>query len=341
LLDAHRPALIWSKAARCAACHGKVIGMLSVKVSSAEAALAGARVTVRLADVSSDATRQRAGAGMPSVLVGLLLLLSTSTACVAWGEAGHATVAEIAGRHLSKKARAHVRKLLGPGAHEMAAVASWADDVRDNGRPETYNWHVVEIPPDAAGYDRARDCRNDDCIVEKIKEFARVVADRRVARAERSEALKFLIHFVGDLHMPLHAYAPLNHPKGTWVRIGALTDKLHLWWDWGWWDRAFEDEFGTEPLRVAETMAAQITPEEQQAWMAGTPEDWANESFKLASEFVAAHGLLAAVREDNHSEKTPIVLARSVLDNEIGPVVIQRLKMAGVRLAWQLNEAFK
>jgi hypothetical protein len=276
-----------------------------------------------------------------SLILSFLLLLSTSTAGLAWGEAGHATIAEIAGHYLSKKAKAHVQRLLGPGGHEMAAVASWADDIRDNERPETYNWHVVEIPPDAAGYDRARDCRNDDCIVEKIKQFAGVVGDRGIDRTKRTDALKFLIHFVGDLHMPLHAYAPLNHPKGTWVRIDGLTNKLHLWWDWGWWDLAFEDEFGTEPIKVAQTLTAQITAEERQAWMTGTPDDWANESFKLASEFVTAHSLLAAVREDNHSEEAPIVLPRSVLDNETKPVVIQRLKMAGVRLAWLLNEAFK
>ena len=277
---------------------------------------------------------------MRSLLV-LLLLLASSTASLAWGEAGHATVAEIAAHYLSGKARANVRRLLGPGEHEMAAVASWADQVRDSDRPETYPWHVVEIPPDGVSYDRARDCKNDDCIVEKIKQFARVVGDRRIARAERIEALKFLIHFVGDLHMPLHAYAPLNHPKGTWVQIGGTTEKLHLWWDWGWWDLTFEDEFGTEPKEVAETMISQITAEEQNEWMAGTPDGWANESFNLASEFVTAHDLIAAVRNTNHSQEAPIVLPRSALETEMKPGVVRRLKMAGVRLAWLLNEAFK
>jgi hypothetical protein len=274
-------------------------------------------------------------------LFAFLLLLATTTASLAWGEAGHATVAEIAAHYLSNKARANMRRLLGPGAHEMAAVASWADEVRDSDRPETYNWHVVEIPPDGTSYDRARDCKNDDCIVAKINEFARVIGNRRVARTERVEALKFLIHFVGDLHMPLHAYAPLNHPKGTWVQIGGITEKLHLWWDWGWWDLAFEDAFGTEPRQVADTLVAQITAKEQKAWMAGTPADWANESFKLASEFVTAHGLIAAVRDSEHAKEAPIVLPRSALEDEMKLVVVRRLKMAGVRLAWLLNEAFK
>ena len=216
-----------------------------------------------------------------------------------------------------------------------------ADEVRDSDRPETYNWHVVEIPPDGVHYDRARDCKNDDCIVEKIGEFTLLVGDRRVPKAKRVEALKFLIHFVGDLHMPLHAYAPLNHPKGTWVQIGGITEKLHLWWDWGWWDMAFEDQFGTEPIEVAETLVAQISVEERTAWMAGTPEEWANESFKLASNFVTAHEIIEAVRQGDNSAETPIILPRSVLESEMKPVVVQRLKMAGVRLAWLLNEAFK
>ena len=104
---------------------------------------------------------------------------------------------------------------------------------------------------------------------------------------------------------------------------------------------AFEDEFGTEPRQVADTMVAQITAEEQKEWMAGTPDDWANESFKLASHFVTAHDLLAAVRDGNQSQEAPIVLPRSALEDEMKPVVVRRLKMAGVRLAWLLNEAFK
>ena len=223
---------------------------------------------------------------------------------------------------------------------QFVDVAPWADEIRDSGkRPETYNWHIVEIPPDGVRYDHARDCKNDDCIVEKIREFARIVGDRRIEKSERIEALKFLIHLVGDLHMPLHAYAPLNRPKGTSVRIGATTDKLHLWWDYGWWDDAFTREFGSDPNDVATKLAAQITAAQRNQWSRGTSEDWANESFGISHDFVTTHDIIATLRTNTNSEEAPIVLPASALD-EIKQIAIQRLKMAGVRLAWLLNEAF-
>lgn len=277
---------------------------------------------------------------MRRFLIALSLLVVTPGVAFAWGDSGHRTVAEIATRYLSENARAQVQDLLG-GLEQFVDVASWADDVRDSDeRPGTYNWHVVEIPPDGVRYDRARDCKNDDCIVEKVKEFAGIVGDRRIKKSERIDALKFLIHFVGDLHMPLHAYAPLNRPKGTAVRIGSTTEKLHLWWDYAWWDAAFSDEFGSDPSELTITLVAQITPAQQSAWSRGTVEDWTNESFALSHEFVTRYEIITALRAAGSSDDTPIVLPDSALV-EMKLVVVQRLKMAGVRLAWLLNQAFR
>jgi hypothetical protein len=214
----------------------------------------------------------------------------------------------------------------------MADVAIWADL---NVTPVTYPWHTVDIPPDGIRYDRARDCKNGDCIVEKIEQFSKFIGDRRVARADRIDALKYLIHFVGDLHMPLHAYAPLNHPKGTWVRIGARTEKLHLWWD-----NELVEEFGAGPDELANTLIAEITADQQKAWCSGTAEDWANESFNMSREFVARHNMTSIVRGGNNSEDTPIILPGSVID-EVKRIIAHRIKMAGVRLAWLLNRAFE
>jgi len=218
----------------------------------------------------------------------------------------------------------------------MAEVANWADAIRDSGDrlEETYYWHVVEIPPDGVRYDRTRDCKNDNCIVEKIKELTQVLGNRTVAKSQRIEALQFLIHLVGDLHMPLHAFAPFNHPKGAWVRIGKTTDKIHLWWD-----NEFVDELGFDSTELANRLATEITARDRTQWENGTSEDWANESFQITHDFAARNGLLG-VRWDAVSEDKPIVLRTSVLD-EVKPIVAQRLKMAGVRLAWLLNQALK
>ncbi len=218
----------------------------------------------------------------------------------------------------------------------MAEVSVWADAITaEDVRPQTGPWHVVQIPPNGVGYNRARDCKNDDCIVEKIKEFTRIVGDRKLATSARVEALMFLIHFVGDLHMPLHAFVGLNRYKGgAWVRIGETTDKLHLWWD-----NEFVDALGFDSSELAKTLAGQITVDERKQWEKGTAGDWANESFQITHEFVTKYGLLD-VRWDKVSEDKPVVLPISILD-EVKPIVAQRLKMAGVRLAWLLNQVLK
>lgn len=267
-------------------------------------------------------------------LLGLILAVCTPTFCLAWDSLGHRTVAEIAARYLSETTSAQVKAILGGGpiATAMGDVAIWADE---NETPETYPWHTVDIPPGGIRYDRARDCKNDDCIVEKIKQFAQIVGDQRVTRAERIDALKYLIHFVGDLHMPLHAYAPLNHPKGTWVQIGERTQKLHLWWD-----KEFVEELGSNPTELANMLVAEITVDQLKAWSSGTADDWANKSFNMAREFVARHNMTSIVGAGDNSEDKPIVLPSSVID-EVKRIVRHRLKMAGVRLAWLLNRAFE
>jgi S1/P1 Nuclease len=263
----------------------------------------------------------------------LVLATCTPTLAFAWGEIGHRAVAEIAARHLSDSAQVGVADLLGPGPNALAGVAVWADHIIGE-RPETAPWHMVEIPPDGARYDRTRDCRNGDCIVERIKEFARIIGQAEAAKPVRAEALKFLVHLVGDLHMPFHAYAPLNRPKGTWVQVGEIREKLHLWWD----DRVLRED--VDAGGRVERLTVRITADQRLQWNASVPEDWANESFQISHEFVTRHRIIDALRDGNNSEQTPIVLAASVFA-EARPILARRLQMAGVRLARLLNEAFE
>lgn len=271
--------------------------------------------------------------------IGLLLLICSPSLCLAWGGTGHEIVAELAARELSAEAKKGVQGLLGPDPSLFTEVATWADDVIED-RPESYPWHVVRIPLDGVRYDRTRDCPNDNCIVEKIKEFARIVGDRRVDAPARADALKFLIHFVGDLHMPFHAFARLNRPVGTFVRVAGTTERLHLWWDYAWWDSEFKERFGFDPMEVVDTMIAGIDAEQRRAWRAGNAEHWANESFDIAHDFVARYNIIEILRNGGHSQHMPIELPDSALA-EMKETVVQRLKMAGVRLAWLLNQAFE
>ena len=160
-----------------------------------------------------------------------------------------------------------------------------------------------------------------------------MLGDQTVAKSQRVEALQFLIHLVGDLHMPLHAFAPLNHPAGAWVRIGETTDKLHLWWD-----NEFVDELGFDSGELSKNLAAQITENERREWEEEHLTTGQTNPSRLRTSLPP--GMVCSIFVGHEvSEDKPIVLPTSVID-EVTPVVAQRLKMAGVRLAWLLNEAF-
>ncbi|WP_456752624.1 S1/P1 nuclease [Bradyrhizobium sp. USDA 4461] len=116
------------------------------------------------------------------------VLIATSGDVLAFGQEGHSIIAEIAQRRLNQEAAAQVERLLGKG-HSLAAVGSWADDVRDQ-RPETYNWHFVDLPVAANTYQAGRDCNppdratKGDCV---LAELDRLRSDLRCASNGRGQ----------------------------------------------------------------------------------------------------------------------------------------------------------
>ena len=142
----------------------------------------------------------------------LVAILWQPTQAFAWGAEGHRSVAAIAADGLTLAARRQVEEL--PGGDPSVAMmeaSTWADEIRMK-RPRTAPWHFVDVPIGSAGYDPQRDCRNDDCVVAQIDRDEKIIADRQLSLPVRTEALRFLIHFVGDLHQPLHAAD--NHDHG-------------------------------------------------------------------------------------------------------------------------------
>lgn len=137
-----------------------------------------------------------------------LLLLSLALPAGAWSRLGHRLVGELAARELTPAARAEVADLLrGEPAPTLAGVSTWADELRDNdpglGKRST-KWHYVNLGERGCRYDAARDCPGGDCVIEAIRKQAAILADRSRPRAQRVQALKFVVHFVGDAHQPLH-----------------------------------------------------------------------------------------------------------------------------------------
>ena len=244
----------------------------------------------------------------------------------AWDGEGHRVVALIAADHLTPSARAGVADLLGSDARgAMERASTWADEIRFQ-RPQTKPWHYVNIELSERGYDAARDCPGGDCVVAQTLKDERLVADRRLPRPVRLAALRFLIHFVGDLHQPLHCAD--HHDRGgnsVRVRLGGEETNLHAVWD-----TAVVAGLGDDPAAVAAELNAQITPREADAWSRGGPVAWANESFH-----VAKHDIYAPLREAGGPGGTVQLPDDYVLRER--PVVAEQLEKAGVRLAMVLN----
>lgn len=266
-------------------------------------------------------------------------LLAPLTAAYGWGSEGHSIVAEIAQRRLSPEATAMVARLLGPNV-SLASVSSWADDVR-GARKETYNWHFVDIPGDKTDYDEARDCpanaAKGDCVV---KELARLKKELRCSPSEEAkrDALRFAVHFVGDIHQPLHAtgdglggnqfkvHGTIHGLtcKGA-CELGADAANLHTVWDttlirrtvWAW--GAYVDRLENGWLKT-EGFQLRVQGE--------TPVDWAIQSHAAArlvwnAQIIPADGTL----DDAYYTK-------------VLPILDQQLALGGVRLARFLNDAY-
>jgi hypothetical protein len=256
-------------------------------------------------------------------LLSLLVLLTPSHA-LAWGAQGHEIAAAIALRELTPATRKEVGRLL-RGPVMMVHEASWADEIRD-ARPETAPWHYVDIPLWAGSYSAARDCAGGDCVVAEIEQDLRILSNHRLPDGVRAEALRFLIHFVADVHQPLHAED--NDDRGgnqVHVRIGRERANLHKVWDVD-----VLEPLGPDPVATAGDIERSITAAQRRDWQSGSPVRWANEAHAIAREHI--YPPLQGARD--------VRLPRDYAVRE-APLARILLAKAGVRLAWLLNTALK
>ena len=274
---------------------------------------------------------------MRAIWLAALMTLLVAAPARAWGPEGHSIVAEIAQQRLTPEAAAAVAQLL--HGRSLASVASWADDVRDK-RKETAQWHFVDIPIASTQYDPDTQCKatsGGDCVV---KELDRLKTDLHCAASDtaRLEALKFTVHFVGDIHQPLHTVADaaggntipvlvyLNGLACTQACKTPLASNFHAVWDsdlihatvfdWGAYVDRLEADTGWLKGQEAQTQGID----------GGTPAEWA----------VETHGRAITVWN--------LQPAYHIIDddyfNKVLPTMDRQLGVAGLRLARFLNEAY-
>ncbi len=289
------------------------------------------------------------------LILGVAGFLAGPSRAHAWGQEGHAVTARIAEHYLTAKVRATLDALLASDtdtltAPDFASRAAWADRYR-NGHRETSLWHYVDVEidsPDPAGAcfgypamspgQAASAGPARDCVVNKIAEFEAELRNPATPAPERLLALKFLIHFIGDVHQPLHA-ADHDDRGGNCVAVLTSSDaapsNLHAYWD-----TAVVARLGETPDAVAAKLIAKITPRDVAAW---TPRgeitqaavlEWAAGS--LAAAESSAYDL--PERPNCGAHAAPELLTQAYQEKAEAAAALS-LEQAGVRLAAALNYA--
>ncbi len=277
-----------------------------------------------------------------------VLALSIPQPSLAWGPVGHSTVALIARSYLTPRAQMRVEEILAADpdtltGKTMADRANWADAWRVN-HPETFNWHFVDIEIDDGdmkaacyGYPAQGPLASagpaDDCVVDKIEAFSKELGDPKTADAERLLALKYLLHFIGDMHQPLHSTD--NHDRGgNCVLLNLGEEKptnLH-----SYWDNIVIGKMTNGPAAFAAQLRTTITPAQAKAWAKGDARAWALETFELGK----ATTYSVATKPGCDPAVTPIVLPDGYEAMTRQTIALQ-LQKAGVRMATVLNAALK
>jgi hypothetical protein len=274
----------------------------------------------------------------PAALAAALLLYSPSAS--AWGGLGHEAICELAFLELDDTARQRVIALIrqDPEFTTFRASCNWPDRPRQRATE-----HFVNFPRDATGLEDDQCPMAEECVVSAIEHDFAVLASPDATDEEKLAALKFLSHWVGDIHQPLHA-ASRDDRGGNHIRTrGSSCGSLHTLWD----SCIVEERLGMHPLAIVPELRAGITDEQRAEWLASDPVDWANESFAIAREPDLGYCVMVdetcQYAADNHEfdEGEPervVVVDDGYLDRH-APIARERIVRAGVRLAGLLSRA--
>jgi hypothetical protein len=291
-----------------------------------------------------------------------------------WSAEGHMIVALVADRLLQARDAAAHKKLAELLATDksntwtktdIASEATWADVLLEKspeGRAATAKWHYVKL--DATNPDLTRACfgkpalpsmapasrgLQDDCVVDKIEQFAKELRDPATLPGERLTALQFLLNFVGDVNDPLFTIEQ-NDQGGRCVALmlpAAKTPvRLSAYWD----DTLVVEAAGKDPAKAAVQIVAGLTPADIQKWSGGSPADWAQESYNLAKEVTysfakdkpkdsaSKYSFPARKGEKDPCGPVPLYQVDAGYRERAVAAVKEQLAKGGVRLAFLLRE---
>ena len=250
-------------------------------------------------------------------------IISCACACTAlsafgWGQKGHDTVAYIAECHLSPEAKASAEKLL--DGKSIVYYANWLDNASHT--PEyayTKTWHYKNIDADET-YESAKPAPTGD-IVKALNEQIAILGDTLRNKEERALALKMVVHFMGDIHQPMHL-GHLSDLGGNrhFVTYFRSKSNLHTVWD----SKLVESAHKWGYTEWQQQIDRASHEQQQDILSKTTPDEWACETYEICKDIYAKTPVDTNVEYDYIATWTP--------------VVEQQFLRGGLRLARVLNE---
>ena len=268
-------------------------------------------------------------------------LFSVSSSCLAWGPEGHAIVGAIADANLSTNAKTRVAQLLQgdldaagapSGRNSLAAVASWPDEIKATAEGKAAaNWHFHES---TVCDGQTAVCVSGACADEKISEMVKQLNSSEASARQKNEALKWIVHLVGDIHQPLHVGGNAdrggNSVKVALARATGVEAGLNLH---SVWDNQLAKLVLDDTEMAAKLKSAKLPVD----FIAGTPAQWMSEGQQLVKSTVYAFTGFAC----GTGPASDTVLLSSEYQAAAKKVIFPQLMNAGLRLATVLNQALK
>jgi hypothetical protein len=258
---------------------------------------------------------------MKKLLTNCLFALA-SVLLLSWGVLGHRTIGKIAQNHLSPSAQQAISFYL--GSESLADVSTYADEIRSKEEYKyTAPWHYIDLP-DGYTYaefsDAVRNMKEPN-VYSALLNCQKDLRDPLKTKDEKTFALKLIVHFVGDLHQPMHVSRAEDKGGNTIkVTFNGQEANLHSLWD----SRLIEHQNLTyEQLAIQYDHA---TSEQIRKWQADDLLKWLYESYEISSQ------LYSDARKNSNFDEA-YYQAHLI-------IIQQRIEQAGIRLAGLLNTIF-
>ena len=286
-----------------------------------------------------------------------LALLTITFPAQPWGPAGHHIVAIIAEQRLSPQVREKISKLLMDGKYSIVDISTCADALRGDARPGQTRpgdemcrtlagpvpgtnglWHYIDIPVPTKSKTLDAFCPENNCAPARIKSFSEILRTSH-DDAQRRQALLFLVHFMGDLHQPLHAAERACDRGGNSERVSFFLDgdkrpnlTLHSVWDSQEVELLMKDSKIIDERAYAASLISSIQPGKARKWARASADQIAWESYKLAKKY--AYAGIPYQDFCNNQKPPPMVTDLTPGYEENGTKIVrEQLMKAGVRLA--------